>query len=307
MPRSRKRTVKEKVREILGWLRAIGFGSTVLGGVVLTQTPEFFHYSVGLVYIGIVLIGLDLYFEPFFERLKLYAKIAIGLIFVIVVAGFSKAVVFVKSPLDVSAFMTDAEYPAGEVIAGIKWRPEFTELQVRISNPSGRPYDDLNIVIRPTSAVAAIAQDTNIPDVSFEDKNGFIAHLIDTDLIHEKSTAIHLDLLATDAGYRVRCGHLPAHTTIRVIMALADIKWCPSAELHQMPLAEQVRDPRNILRFRADDFSTYWKGHLTGDVYASRPTSTEFVQVDGDYIGAQRIRHITQHLQVGGKVSIQHR
>jgi hypothetical protein len=309
VPAARRKKNKqwlEKVRELLGWIKAIGIGSTVLGGIVLTQTPELFYYCVSAVYIGIVLIGLDLCFEPFIKRWKLTSKIITGAFFAGVLTVFSYAVVFVESPLAVSAMMTDAEYPAGTTIAGIAWRPEFTEVQVWLTNTSNRAYEDLNILLRPSSPVAAIAQLTTIGGVSFEDKNAFTVHMADINLGTQKKTAISLDLLATDAGYRIRCDHVPAHTVVKVVLALADMKW-PAPLVNPQSMVDKLNDKNYILRTKFDDFSTYWQGHIGGDVYAPRPTSSEWLQVNGSYIGAQRMRSITQKVEIGGQLSIKQR
>jgi hypothetical protein len=64
-------------------------------------------------------------------------------------------------------------------LAGIQWRPEFTELQVFIVNSTDKAYEDLNLVIRPTIPVVAVEQVSKIPGVSFEDKNNMMTRLVD--------------------------------------------------------------------------------------------------------------------------------
>jgi hypothetical protein len=247
----------------------------------------------------VFLIALDLCFEPFVERSKSITKLVIWIMFAAMIVGFSYAVVFVKSPLQVSAFITDAEYPVGETIAGIAWRPEFSELQVWLSNPSRSGYDDLNIVVRPSSAVAKIGQATNVPDVSFEDKNGLTTRLT-TITPSDQRTGLPLDLLATDAGYRVRCPHLPAHTEIKLVLAFVDMKWPVPAYVNQLPPQQKFQDSNYVVRVKFDDFSTYWQGHPNTDMYAPRPRFAERIKVEGEYVGGQRIRSISQWVGVEG-------
>jgi hypothetical protein len=129
--------------------------------------------------------------------------------------------VFVDAPLSATGYMTDGEYPAGKDISGIPWKTEFTELQVQFTNDPDRVYEDLNIVIRPTEAIAAIKQITDVPGVSFAGKNDSAIHVVDVNFQSGASNAIPLVLLATDAGYRMRCPRLPGHSTLRAVIALA--------------------------------------------------------------------------------------
>jgi hypothetical protein len=290
----------ERVRDLLGWFKGVGIATGILGGVCLMQEPSFFPFSVGCVYVAIGLLALDLFFEPFFARWKRIWQIGAVAFFVAILFEFSMKIVFVKNPLSITAQMTDAEYPNGTRIAGLDWKPEFTEVQVWVNNQSATAYEDMDLVIRPSSAVAEIAQQTSVPDVSFEDKNGQDTHLLDLDLGTQKKSAIPVVLLATDAGYRIRCPHLPARTAIEIVIALADIRWDPPP-----PPLDDIRTNKNsILRIKYDDFSTYWYGYADSHVYATRPTSDEWMMVEGHYVGSQRIRTISSKILVGGKIHI---
>jgi hypothetical protein len=288
-------------RAILNWCRNLGIASTLLGGIELMHDPQFFWYSVTGVCLGVTLIALDI----FFEVRRIFWKIAVAVIFIALMTGFSFGVVFVKAPLEIVAFVTDAEYPPGKTVAGIGWRPEFTELQVWITNRSERNYDDVSILLRPSSPIAVIGQITNVPNVSFEDSNNFGLRLTDINPRTGTKTVIPLVLLATDAGYRMRCPHLPAGTPIQIVIALADNKWNPSRESSARPIEDRARDKDFIFRIRGfDDYSTYWYGHPEGDVYAPRPTSTDWVKVQGEYTAAQRTRSVSEKIKVAGNITI---
>ncbi len=162
------------------WTRAAGLGAEIFGwgGLMLAG---WFWPAVGLVYLGFVLLAVDLWLEPEL-RTRLWWRVG-GITAVVLCAlGFSIAFVFVSARLPISGIITDGEYPAGTKISGIEWKSEFTELTVIIENPTDRSYEDLNLVIRPTEPVAAIAQATQVADVTFEDKNGFFAHIFDVPL-----------------------------------------------------------------------------------------------------------------------------
>lgn len=296
------RKTKPKLYPILKWLRGAGIAAEFFGwgGLLLAW---WFWPAVVVIYLGFVLLSLDLWFEPDLRKTPLWRIGGITLMVLFAVA-FSLGIVFVNAPLGVSAMMTDAEYPAGTVIAGIAWKPQFTEVQIWINNSSDRNYDDLDLVVRPSSAVAAIAQLTNLPGVSFEDKNGLGVRLMDINPTKSTSNVVPLILLATDAGYRIRCPHFPAKTMLKIVIALADIKWNPPANQSQIPIEQRVRDRDYILRLKFDDFSTYWQGHQNGDVYAPRPTSGEWMKVEGSYTVAERRRDISQRIAVGGELTI---
>jgi hypothetical protein len=294
---ARKKTLSAKIQDWLGWIKAAGISSALFGGVVLTQNPEFFPFSVGLVAVGIFLIALDLNFEKFFQKMRIVFRIAGNVVFVAVFAAFLLLVVFVRSPLDSKAFPNTAEYPPGTTLAGIPWRPEYTELQVWFTNSSEHSYDDLNILIRPMSPVAAIGQESTVPDVTFSDAEPLKSYVVDQNDKENTSTMIPMKLLATDGGYRLHCGHLPAKTTIQVVLALAEIKWVdPPDSLMKLPVEIRMRDPSRVLRWKSDNFVTHWEGNPDGGVYLHRPTGSGWVKIEGTFIGAQRVRHISRNI-----------
>jgi hypothetical protein len=230
---------------------------------------DWFWVAVPLIYAGFAALAVDACLEP---GLHGRTKWRIGIVFVIsaLASLFSWGIVFVSAPLQVSAFMIDGTYPAGTNIAGISWRPEFTEVDIEITNPTSMAYDDLDVVFRPSTPIAAIAQKGNIcPNISFDDKNHAAAHFLDIDKSGNK-TAVPTILLATDSGYRIRCPHLPENTTISIVVALADVRWVDcSGDLANCPV-----------RIKYDDFSSYWIGLSGGNVYLKRPTSSDITKVD---------------------------
>jgi hypothetical protein len=289
---------KKRLPPLVKWLRAAGVTAELFGwGGLLLE--DWFWAGVVAINLGFVVLALDFLFEPDFRDRWKDRCVVWGLLFILA-AVFNWGFVFVEGPLPVAAFETNGTYPAGTVIAGINWRPQFTELNVDIANQTDRAYEELNLVIRPTSAVAALAQVSNISDVSFEDKNGASTRLLEVDSRTGSSKAIPLVLIATDAGYRVRCGRLPAQSHLKIVMALADIIWNPPPPVPGRPIEEGLLDPNYMLRIKTDDFGTYWLGYRGADVYATRPTSSEFLWVEGSYKVGHRKRSISQKVEVGG-------
>jgi hypothetical protein len=152
VPRRKKR----KVPPMLKWLRSIGFLSLVFGGGSVLFAGWFLS-GVIFIYVGFAVLAIDLWFEPDVSLRWRLIGIAIA---VAVAISFSLEIVFVKTPLEVGAVMTDAEYPVGTTpLAGITWRPQFTELQVWMTNPTDESYDDVNVIVRPSTPIAAIAEE----------------------------------------------------------------------------------------------------------------------------------------------------
>jgi hypothetical protein len=98
-----------------------------------------------------------------------------------------------------------------------------------------------------------------------------------------------LTLLATDAGYRVRCDKLPSGTALKIVMAVVDIKWNPAP--HKPRSDFGIFDKDYILKTKFDDGSTYWYGHPDGNVYTPRP-SPQNVKIYGEYVAGQRKRTV---------------
>jgi hypothetical protein len=291
---------RNEPHQIIVWMRRAGIAAELFGwGSLLLE--GWFWFAVVTIYAGFALLAIDAWFEP---KLTTKWKTPVIAVLVGLAAIFSWVCVFVDAPVDFGAIITDAPYPAGTNIAGISFRPEFTELRLLIKNPTTMDYKNLNIVIQPTVPVAAIAQLTNVSGVSFEDKNGVSARMT----VYPgpgKATAVPQSLLATDVGYRMRCERLLSGQSITVIIALADMKTPPPSSL---TLDDVLHNKDNILRIKIADSSSsrnYWYGHPDGDVYTPRP-DTQAVFVDGKYEARYRERSISQKITVAGHIASIH-
>lgn len=264
---------------ILRYFRNIGIASIVLGAAGLIQGhPEYFWLFVVLVYAGMIAVGIDICFVE--EWPRRWIRWAGGTLIFFVIGVFSLFFVFVDAPVAIVWHAVPAQYPQGTVIAGIPWRPEFTELMVRIKGSNTMNYSDMDIVITsPDFPIAAIGQISTIPNIYFENAGNVYPTIQVGDL------ALPVVLLATDAGYRVR-GNLPAGDTLELALAVVDIKW--GAHTGVAPT-----DHDYMFRMKTKDGKTYWYGYADGDVYSGRP-SPQHVSVVGCFVAAQRERCISQ-------------
>jgi hypothetical protein len=277
-----RRTPIAKRYPIFKWFRAIGAGAQLFGWGSL-MLAGYFWAGIALIFLGFISIAIDLWLEPGLRGRNRVRIIGSVVLFALLI-GFSFGFVFVRAPLPVLAILTDGEYPDGAVIAGIHWRPEFTELEVAIYNPTDRPYENLNIVIRPDDPVTAISQETNWPDVVFEDRDLMGAHLTEINNTTRASTVLPSVLVATDAGYRVRCSRLPNKATLKLVMALCD------------PDTHRIKDGiGELLKMRMSDFSSYWFGPRDTTSFYTRPKPSggATINIDGEYTVMYHVRKIS--------------
>lgn len=289
-------TIEDGLHVLRIWSRGVGASSLLLG-IGCALFTDWFWIAVILGYLGLAVVLIDVLMDAELRQHGWPWFGAVGFVIAIAVI-FSLAFVFVSAPLVTNSVQINAEQPVGEGPGGLTWRPEFTEVDVFIENPTDIVYEDLNLVIRPDTPVAAIGQLSHFDGVSFEDKDGVAMRLADYNPASRRAVVIHQDLLATDAGYRVRCVRLPKGT-LRIVIALAEIKWGAHPRLSYDPATEARIDPNFVMKMRGEDFSSYWYGNRAGDVYNERPTSSGWVRIDGDYIARHRKRHFAKKIQIG--------
>jgi hypothetical protein len=268
-------------RSLLVYLRTLGAVSVILGLAALMQGPEYFWWFAGLICAAFALIAIDIFFESWPRRgIRWIGFPAMSL----AAAAFSFFVVFADVPLQIQATFSNARYADGVVIGGIKWRPDYAEMTVEITNPTTKNYDDIAILLRPDFPIAAIAQSSNLSGVSFEDK------LSSTVRLQLGGEGIPKALVATDVGYRIRCERLPRKTTLKIEIALVDIKWNPDPKKSAV---EGLLAKNELLRIYYMDHGYYWFGHPQfEDVFAPRPRASQTVKAEGDYTAVLRRRHI---------------
>jgi hypothetical protein len=291
MPSNQKK--KKSLAHIVEYCRSAGIVSLAIAVVGLMQGPEYFWLSVGLVYFALVVWSLDVFFEPWPRPWMRWPALGFVALLAVLVSWLW---VFVSAPLGVSSVAVAAEYPAGTSIGGIKWRPEFTETQVRIANPSARTYSDIDLVVTVDFPVAAISQLSTVPDVSFENALAMSITQMVIDESNGNRRANPLVLLATDAGYRIRCGRLLPKSTLHLVLAVADVRWNPEAWKPRPDGGIFEKD--YVLRLKMSGGKTFWYGHNdAANAYTPRPTPQK-ITVTGEYTAAQRRRVVDMSLLV---------
>jgi hypothetical protein len=199
-------------------------------------------------------------------------------------------------PLDIMASVADATYPDGTIIAGVKWRSEFTKLTIEIHNSSsGMVYEDLDLVLKPDQPVAAIAQLSSIIDVSFDTKHALRVDPAFVEGATGNKKAIPLVLVATDAGYRIHCNRLPSRVPLTIIVAVADMIWNPSPSKPREDFG--VFEKNYVLRIKMSDASSYWYGYPDAKIYTPRPLPRN-LKIEGSYMAGHIQRTVTKDIAI---------
>lgn len=288
-------TGRADLHPALAWFRSVGCISLLAGGFGMTQA-RFFWWSVVLLYSGLVLLGLDLFFEPKVSR---RFKIIGEVIILATLVAFSVEMVFVSAPIGCASILSYTDYSNGGAPGGIEWKSWFGELDLMVSNPTDGNYDDVDIWVRPDSPVAAIAQLSNLSDVSFEDYYAMTARMTAEDLSSKLS--VPMFFLATTAGYKVHCGRIPPHSSLKIIMAVVDIK---------KPRAATASDSAGLATATPEDFivdisqntkgdiSHYWYGSLKKlSIYGPKAKPTT-ISINGSFTATNRRRSVEQVIAI---------
>ena len=283
---------------IVKWTRGIGLAGLAIGigSVVVT---DWFWPGVGLCYFALAVLIADAWLEP--ELSSLWKWILTGIL-VLLGAGFSVSFVFSSAPLNVTALIADAPNQLGASVAGIDIKSDYTMVTLGITNDSDADYNSVDILIRPSSPIIKIAQLTSVPNCFLEPDNMIEMHQYYLDNIGKTKTENPLVLIATDAGYRFRCSKIPAGATVQIVFAVSEIRWNTPREQASWPMAEQIADPSYILKFKTDDFKSYWFGHENGDDFA-KVGKPQWVLVNSKFYARLKPFANSERVPISGELS----
>ncbi|MGH7182628.1 MAG: hypothetical protein ACREJN_11710 [Nitrospiraceae bacterium] len=272
--------------QLLSYMRSAGLGSVIMGSAALIPGPEYFWFFAGFVNLGLIIFGIDVFFERWEKRWLRWCCVFV----VVAVAGAFNWFSFADYRLEFDSVTeaADVEHQPGTSIAGIPWRPEFTKLEVIIRNPTTSNYSDLDLIIRPDMAVAKIAQLTDIQGLSLEDKYGVKTTIVQGEVQGQghRQTEIPLVLHATNAGYRVRCEKLPGKTGIRLILAVVGIR----QPRRSLVIGERFTE-KNVIIQEFGYGTNYWFGLPGAEHYTSRQIP-KGILIDGSFTAGQRRRSL---------------
>ncbi len=216
-------------------------------------------------------------------------------------AAYTFGVAIVPAPLEVDAISWTSDYRSGSApVSTIPWSPKFSELQLILNNPTSTRYEDVDFIVRPDQPIAAIAELTSIGGVHISEAS---PTSLTMGMLHggtQKFEANPLVLIATDAGYRIRCDVLPPHEHVGIVMAIANIDMSKSQRDKMTDQSDMgIHDRLYVTKISHGDGHASWFGNTDNgrridDVYGEkRPVST--VYIEGQYTSGPRRRSIKRH------------
>jgi hypothetical protein len=231
-PWSRSASDSQKERGGLAW-RLLRSPAVCFSGLGLMR----FYYHVGIAFtlLGFLACSLELIYEPWFLKKPWWVNIAGFAVLVALLDLFLIGSVLRVAPIDVEAYVHPSNYAPNAVISGIAWHEHLTDLRAVITNPTDDGYQDTDISIIPDSWIHKAAIVGNSYGCSLESLGGdtvssAIAHESGKVTITEKRVGAFFDpydssgnvytTVAANGGYRMRCGTLPSHSTVQIILAL---------------------------------------------------------------------------------------
>lgn len=235
------------VRLMVRFMARTGPAFVVAGSSMIPSS--YYWMGVATVYIGLALCIIDIFIDPLILKHSLLMRFT-GLAILIVLAGFfSIKVVFVTTPLEVFPSVRPGVYPPGTVIADIKWIPEFTDLRVALSNPTGSDYEKIDIVLAPDQPIAKIGQVSTIPGVSFigdatreqVDIGGVIVMRPDLTRTDADGRITNIPIVQFLAPrYRVRCKEIPKYSSVELTLAICGFERDKGAYTRRRPTKIRV-------------------------------------------------------------------
>jgi hypothetical protein len=206
-----------------------------------------------------------------------------------------------KMELKIEASTTKANFPANTKLAGIDWTNNYAMVRVVIVNQTNKNYEGLDLNILPNSPVVAAGQESSVEGVSFSPT---AAPMFDMELVNSTTrerTVVPLVLVATNAGYRVRCDKLPSKH--RLVLVFAGVEM--SAPTHNPGVLQEVLSLNYWCRIKNDKNGTSaWFGHSNhaGVIFsASRPV-VSLVDVRGRFTAMGRVNEVKQAITVRDSV-----
>lgn len=223
MPNANVTPPQEK-HSAVTYFRTLGGGISIVTLCALIPS-HYYWWSVGLIYLGLLVLLIDLVFQKW----QLPGKVLGCIVLVILVALYSHFVVFADAPLDVLTNSTWGNYDVGKPINGINWEPGMTELRFAISNPTNFSYDAIDLIVKPNVPTRKVSQISSVPDVSTDvlEKAGGLemanmtVRAIGPDGIPGQN--IPTEVFASAEGFRLRCPSLPPKTTMQLEVALVTL------------------------------------------------------------------------------------
>lgn len=216
------------------YLRVTGIASLLLGGG-LAVIFAFFWTGVGFIYLGAIILAADIYSQPWNWKWKLAVMLMPILIVLLVSIWISES-----APLNIQMIRHYGNYKEDEVIGGITWKDQYSELLVLFSNLSSDDYHDFDAFIVTDLGVAGTGWIEGAPTCVMRIPGPHVTEV----RVKGKDAAGNpteqlMSRLALTGPYHLHCDKLLRHDTIQIVFALVNIG--------QPPEKPDVTKPESLL------------------------------------------------------------
>jgi len=201
--------------------------------------------------------------------------------------------------------VSDAEYPPGTTLGGIKWSNRFTELRVIFNNEATTDYSDLDFTLVPDQPIAVIGQITNLPEVSFSPAVDPVFRQEFIEGATGRRIANPLVLIASSGGYRVRCQLLPRKARLEILIAIARVIDFPKPGQKTALPAGGIFDETYALKVDQNNGVSHWYGHGMAangnrieEVYKSDRIVPNTMKIEGHYIAGKTEQHVSKQIAI---------
>jgi hypothetical protein len=153
----------------LNWaiLRLAGILAFISLGIALVMGTQFWP-GVGLLYFGLIILPIDLWYEDFFRKRPKKVRAVIGVIYLLAVI-VSSAFIFRSAPFEITASSSLQQYGPGSVINGIHWDAGQSDLHFSIKNPTTLDYDGFDAEVSTDLTITALRQLRGLSICNIED------------------------------------------------------------------------------------------------------------------------------------------
>jgi hypothetical protein len=252
------------------WLRSLSMASICCGALGLLTVH--FWWAVGFFYCGILLIGVDVFLEPWFRCHTISRSFALVIILVILFS-FSVGVTFSNDPLLLNATQNDIAYVVGSIIGGISWQPEYADVRLLISNSSSRDFEHLEIRVSADGQIENVAQISALPGVSISPVN-----FVKLGISSNSERVVGTPPQSRNYVYRISCDRLPSHATLEFVAAITQKSLKLHIDPQHHPTAEEA--------FRVFDSPKMIRPH------------PKELAIEGQYYGPLRLRRFKRILEI---------
>jgi hypothetical protein len=202
-------------------------------------------------------------------------------------------------------YVSDAEYPPGTTLSGIKWSNRFTGLRVVFSNETPTDYHDLDFTLIPDQPIADIGQITNLSEVSFSSAVDPVLRQEFVEGATGRRIANPLVLIASSGGYRVRCQLLPRKARLEILIAIARVIDFPKPGQKVAVPSGGVFDKTYALKVDQNNGVSRWYGHGMAangsrieEVYKPDRIIPKTVKIEGHYVADKAEQDVSKQVEV---------